>query len=124
MKWRNVAVVLAAAGVIAVWVLCLIPLAPGSGFEYKDKIEHLTAYLLQTLSLILLFPRHRGRIVVWFLLQGAAIEGLQSLTSYRDAELADMAANTLGILLGLALSFTPLAARAAQWLAGTTRRRA
>lgn len=113
MRMHGGAVLLALMGVLAVWIACLIPLQQGGGFEYKDKIEHLMAYLVQVLALAILFPRQRGRVLVWFLFQGAVIEGLQSLTSYRSAELADMAANTLGMLLGLALSFTA----PALWLA-------
>lgn len=116
MRMHSGAVILAVIGIIAVWVACLIPLQQGGGFEYKDKFEHMVAYLLQVLALAILFPQHRWRVVAWFLFQGAVIEGLQLLTSYRSGELADMAANTVGILLGLGLSFTPLAQRLARRL--------
>lgn len=120
MRMHGGAVLLALFGILAVWVVCLMPLQQGGGFEYKDKIEHLIAYLVQVLALAILFPQQRWRVLAWFLFQGAVIEGLQSLTSYRSAELADMAANTLGMLLGLALSFTT----PALWLARRLRRQA
>lgn len=111
MRVHRTAVVLAIIGVVLVWIACLVPLQQSGGFQYTDKFEHAAAYLLQTLTLTILFPRFRWQIMVWFLCQGAVIEGLQSITSYRSAEMADMAANTIGVVLGLSLSYTPLALR-------------
>jgi len=39
---------------------------------------------------------------------GLATEGMQHLIPWRSADWADTAANTLGVLLGVALAWTPL----------------
>lgn len=109
MRMRSTAVLITFAGIFAVWVLCLIPMpASETTFQYTDKVEHLVAYLLQSICLLVLFPKARWKIVIALLIQAALIEGLQSLTVYRSAEWADMLANTIGVLLGLSLSLTAL----------------
>lgn len=114
MRIRSAAVIVTFAGIIAVWVLCLIPLpASDHPFQYKDKVEHLTAYFLQSICLLVLYPKARWKIVIALLIQAAVIEGLQSLTVYRSAEWGDMLANTIGVCLGLSLSLTLLGQRLA-----------
>lgn len=108
MRMRPAAVLITIFGIVAVWILCLIPMPPSdNGFQYTDKLEHMAAYVLQSFCLLILFPRLRRKIVIGLLLQGATIEILQYFTGYRSAEWADMAANSLGVFLGLGLSLTP-----------------
>lgn len=116
MSMRRVAIVVVILGVLAVWIACLVPMPSGGSFQYKDKLEHIAAYLIQAASLAILFPRQRRWILLGFLCQGALIELLQGLSGYRSAEWADMAANSAGIVLGLALSYSALARRASHWL--------
>lgn len=116
MRMRIAALALAVTGVLAVWVLCLIPAPPPSGVHYMDKIEHASAYLLQTLAFVILFPHQRRHVVIWFVLQGLLIEGAQSLTPWRSAELADAFANGVGVAAGLLLAGSPLAQRLSQRL--------
>lgn len=111
MRMRTAALLLSASGVVAVWVLCLMPAPPSGGSHYIDKLEHAGAYLLQVLAFVILFPQYRGRIVLAFLLQGALLEGLQALTTWRSAEWADMLANGLGVLLGVLLAQASIARR-------------
>jgi VanZ family protein len=86
----------------------LIPLKslPGPDFELADKMWHLIAFggLTALLSRAL---RHFGRSVLESIaaagsasaLVGGLLELLQSLTPYRSADFADLAADALGALL-------------------------
>ena len=71
-------------------------------FWGADKIIHLSTYALLYICAWLAFP---GDLLSWMLhggllAYGLLIEGLQSLTSYRSAELADILANATGLGLG------------------------
>jgi VanZ family protein len=86
----------------------LIPLKslPGPDFELADKMWHLIAFggLATLLSRVL---RHFGRSVLESIavaasasaLLGGLLELLQSLTQYRSADFADLAADALGAAL-------------------------
>ncbi len=86
----------------------LIPLKslPGPDFELADKVWHLVAFggLAALLSRVL---RHLRRPLLQSIgcgalisaTLGAALEGLQSLTPYRSADWADLAADALGAAL-------------------------
>ena len=86
----------------------LIPLKslPGPDFELADKVWHLVAFggLAALLSRVL---RHLRRSLLESIAAGALIsatlgavlEGLQSLTAYRSADWADLAADALGAAL-------------------------
>ncbi|MEZ0121159.1 MAG: VanZ family protein [Candidatus Reddybacter sp.] len=74
-------------------------------FWGADKIIHLSTYALLYICAWLAFP---GALLSWMLhgsllAYGLLIEGLQSLTDYRSAELADMLANATGLGLGCLL---------------------
>ena len=71
-------------------------------FWGADKIIHFSTYALLYISAWLAFP---GALLNWvlhgsLLAYGLLIEGLQSLTGYRSAELGDMLANAAGLGLG------------------------
>ena len=83
--------------------------APGADdtpwFWGADKIIHLSTYALLYICAWLAFP---GALLSWtlhgsLLAYGLLIEGLQSLTDYRTAELGDMLANATGLGLGCLL---------------------
>jgi VanZ family protein len=74
-------------------------------FWGADKIIHLSTYTLLYICAWLAFP---GALLSWvihgsLLAFGLLIEGLQSLTSYRSAELGDILANATGLGLGCLL---------------------
>jgi VanZ family protein len=86
----------------------LIPLKslPGPDFELADKMWHLIAFggLATLLSRVLrYFQRPLGQAIAIAALVSAALGGLlellQSLTPYRSADFADLAADALGALL-------------------------
>jgi VanZ family protein len=88
----------------AIVLLSLTPSPPDPGFAYGDKVGHFLAYAL----LMLWFGwLHRGRraraayALLWIGM-GVALEVLQGQTGYRSFELADMAANALGVAAGAA----------------------
>jgi len=94
------------AGVV---VLSLIPVEVDLG-KGSDKLAHFLAY--SSLSLWFgMISSGRGRqlgIAVAFAALGVTLEFLQGLTDYRSFEIADMAANAIGAVLGWGLAQTPL----------------
>lgn len=98
-----------------VW-LSLTPSPPDLGFDFSDKLKHVLAYALLMFWFSYLHRDTRTRIgyaLLWIGL-GIALEFAQAATGYRSYELADMAANTLGVLAGAAAALSlPRAAAAA-----------
>jgi VanZ family protein len=92
----------------AIVVLSLAPRPPDPGFEYGDKLGHLMAYSLLMFWFCWLYRARNVRLAygtAWIAL-GIALEFAQGLTGYRAFEYADMAANSLGVLLGWGISAT------------------
>jgi len=72
----------------------------------SDKVEHAGAYFLLMIWFAGLYRRGVHPIIaVILLLLGASLDLLQLTTKTRSFELKDIAADGLGILVGLALSF-------------------
>jgi VanZ family protein len=98
-----------------VW-LSLRTSPPEPGFEYGDKLEHFLAYAALMFWFAFLYrsgPARLAYALMWIAM-GVALEFAQGATSYRSYELADMAANTLGVLAGAAAALSlPRAAAAA-----------
>jgi len=98
-----------------VW-LSLSPSPPDPGFAYGDKLGHFAAYALLMFWFAYLYRGLQVRIayaLLWIAM-GIGLEFAQGATSYRSYELADMAANTLGVLAGaLAALSLPRAAATA-----------
>lgn len=88
--------------------LSLTPKPPDPGFEHGDKLGHLLAYGLLMFWFCVLYRHRSTRLaygIGWVLL-GVVLEFAQAATGYRSYELADMAANSLGVLLGWGISAT------------------
>ena len=76
-----------------------------SWFESADKWLHAVTFLGLSLWFAGLFARPAWwRVAAGLMLFGIAIEGCQLMIGYRMADWVDIGANTLGILLGLALA--------------------
>lgn len=98
------------------WIVCialsLLPPIPLGGPEDSDKIGHFLAYFTLSAWAVSIF-RARGTqamAALALVLLGLGIEFAQAeLTVTRHGDYRDAVANTLGILAGLALSFTPVA---------------
>ena len=99
------------AGLLWLSAIAVLSLAqlPESGTGVNDKLSHLLAYLFLSSWFSLLTGNRLQLIVLVMLLfaYGLIIEGLQSLTSYRTAELADLFANLSGIALAMPLYLLP-----------------
>lgn len=88
----------------AILWLSLTPSPPDPGFDYGDKLGHLAAYAGLMFWFGFLYrgtPARTGYAVLWIAM-GVALEFAQGASGYRSLELADMAANTLGVLAGWA----------------------
>ena len=100
---------LAIAIVIVVSLVPPPPLpAPPLG---SDKLAHFLAYFALATSAVQLFatPAALLRTGVGLVLLGIALEGAQYLlTSTRMMDPADALANTLGVLVGMAIALTPM----------------
>lgn len=108
--------------VVGAAVLSLIPLSIDMR-EGGDKIGHCVAYAGLTFWFGMLYagPRRRLAIALAFTLMGVAIEFLQGLTDYRSFEVADIVADAVGTVIGVALLHTPLA-NALDWVERFLRR--
>ncbi len=85
--------------VLAVVYLSLTPSPPSPDIAQGDKFGHLLAYG-GLMAWWLQIRRTPERLALLLILMGLALEILQSLSGYREGDLFDMAANTLGIGLG------------------------
>ena len=91
--------------VAVVWLLSLTPRPPNLVLEYGDKLGHLAAYGAQVAWFGWIFPRHRlWWVALLFLLQGALLEGLQGMFGYRQSDLYDIAANSIGVGIGMVIA--------------------
>jgi len=81
-----------------VW-LSLTPAPPQVDVAYGDKIGHLVAYGVLMFWFCQLY-RTRIFYAVGFILMGTGLEVIQGQLGYRSYEVADMLANSLGVLLG------------------------
>lgn len=96
--------------VAAVIFLSLISKVPiNVPVQFSDKVGHIIAYAVLMGWFVQLFRNRRVLLLHAVLLVGLGI-GLEFLQGYtgRHFEYADMVANTIGVLLGLSLLFTPL----------------
>jgi VanZ family protein len=92
----------------AIVFLSLTPRPPQIDVKYGDKLEHLLAYGLLMFWFCVLYRTRYTRLaygIGWIAL-GVALEFAQGATGYRSYEVADMAANSLGVLFGWGISAT------------------
>jgi len=92
----------------AVVILSLMPAPPEIDVPHGDKLGHMAAYSLLTFWFCWLYPAWKTRIAyaAGWIAMGVALEFAQGATGYRSFEVADMAANSLGVLLGWGISAT------------------
>ena len=92
----------------AIVFLSLTPRPPQLGIEHGDKLGHLAAYALLMFWFCRLYRARNARLAygaAWIAM-GVALEFAQRATGYRSFELADIAADSLGVLLGWGISAT------------------
>jgi VanZ family protein len=77
---------------------------PGSGPELiNDKLAHGLAYCALALWFGQLY-RARRSVALALITLGGLLELLQGLSGYRDMSLADLAADSLGVILGIGIA--------------------
>lgn len=92
-------------------VVSLVPPPPIDVPRGSDKLVHLLGYGALAASAVQLFARRSAllRAGIGLVLLGIALELAQyALTSTRMFDVLDMLANTVGVLIGLAIACTPL----------------
>ena len=91
-------------------VFGILSLIPGPDIGDSDKIAHFVGYaaLAAWFSLIIEQRKSLWYILIGLISYGLLLELLQSLTSYRFGDLADVVANSLGVITGLVFYFSPL----------------
>jgi VanZ family protein len=100
---RRVGLALGWAWAAAIVYFSLAPGLPQSGVEGGDKLAHFLAYTALTYWFSqFYFHSTRLAYALGFVAMGIGLEFVQGALGYRSFELADMAANALGVLCGLA----------------------
>jgi len=97
--------------IVATIVVCLIPPPQLDLPQNSDKVEHFLTYFLLASAAVQIY-RTRAALL-WagagLVLLGVGIEFLQgALTTDRMADPMDALANSIGVLAGMAVVFTPL----------------
>ena len=86
------------------------PVEIDTSLPYEDKLFHMIAYFVLTFWFMQIYHirHHVIRWVVFFFCLGMLLEYLQGFDSNRYSEVADVFANTLGVIAGVGLAMTPL----------------
>lgn len=95
---------------LAVLVLSLLPPdipEPTTGW---DKTNHMLAFGVLAALGVRSWPGRVWPVIAGLVAYGGLIEILQSLTSYRDASWPDLLADSIGIAIGLMLSYRAIRA--------------
>ena len=102
LRWLNVWLATGWCLIAAVIYLSLTPAPPKMDMPAGDKIGHVLAYtvLMFWFSQIYYARRSRVLIALGFVLLGISLEFLQGLGGERQFEVADMIANTAGVMIG------------------------
>lgn len=95
---------------ILLLVLGILSLMPAPDIGGSDKIAHFVTYAVLSAWFSLIIERRESllRILFGLISYGLLLEYLQSLISYRQGDIADAVANSLGVVAGLAFYFSPL----------------
>lgn len=98
--------------IVAVIVLSLMPKPPIPPTLMIGKLDHLVAYAALAAMAVQLYASRRAqsRAALAMIALGIALELAQGfLTDYRDMSAYDAMIDTLGVALGFATAWTPLA---------------
>lgn len=95
---------------VLVAILSLVIVPPLPEVPDGDKFGHCLAYAALAAIAVQLFAGARTlvRVAVLLVLYGIAMEFLQGLTPNRTPDPLDALANSIGVLIGMAVVFTPL----------------
>ncbi len=96
--------------IAAVVIGSLVPGKDLPAVPVSDKFEHFAAYAVLAAGAVQLFARRLswGVVCLLLVLMGIGLEVLQAQMGLgRTLDRSDALANTIGVLIGLATSFTP-----------------
>jgi len=97
-------------GVLLLLVVASLSLMRVPDIGINDKLSHVTTYFMLAGWFGLLAVNRS--VLAWtfaaVIAYGGLIELLQAMTPYRQAEWADLLANSIGAAFGICLYFTPL----------------
>jgi VanZ family protein len=101
---RSAAIAAGWAWAAAIVWLSLTPSPPRVDFSHSDKLGHFAAYALLMFWFAQLYARRNARLsyALTFIAMGIGLELAQGALGYRTSEVLDVAANTIGVLLGWA----------------------
>lgn len=99
MNTRRIWIILGWLLVLTVIYLSLTPKPPPTGMNFGDKIGHFAAYA-SLMGWWHQIDRNAYRLALIFVLMGLTLEILQSLSGFRQGDIFDMAANTVGVGIG------------------------
>lgn len=111
LRWPRAWLALWWLAVLGTLVVCLIPPPSIPLPENSDKVEHFLAYFLLAASAVQIYQRRAALVwaAVGLVALGIGIEFAQgALTVNRMADPMDALANSVGVLAGMAIMFTPL----------------
>jgi VanZ family protein len=112
LRWARVWLALWALMILAVIVLSLIPKPPIPPTLAIGKLDHLIAYFALAAFAMQLYLRRRAQLSAAFalVLLGIALELAQGyLTTYRHMAAYDAFVDALGVAIGTATAWTPIA---------------
>lgn len=100
---RRLALAVFVLSLLVISYLALTPTPPRAADLGWDKLNHFSAFGTLTVLGGLAWAGRRGRVAWALLAYGGLIELLQTQVPGRSAEWADLLADGIGILLGLAM---------------------
>ncbi len=88
----------------------VLSLIPGPDIGGGDKLVHFVTYALLSgwFSLIVKNTRTLWAVLFGLIAFGFLMEYLQGFTSYRRQDIDDAIANSVGVMVGMAIHFSPL----------------
>lgn len=101
---RRIQVTIGWLMVAAIVLFSLMPEVPSvDGYTLNDKLAHFAAYgfVMAWFARLYRSPGARVGYAVFFIALGAVLELLQTLTPTRSFEVADLIADTAGVVVGL-----------------------
>jgi VanZ family protein len=106
MQLRNLWLAIGWLGVGLTIYLSLTPSPPTLDVEQGDKFQHLFGYglLMVWFAQLAVEPRQRWLTAGLLVALGVGLECAQSFTTWRTFSFLDMAANTVGVGIGLLLA--------------------
>ena len=109
LKFRKIWLIIGYLLILTIVFLTLTPKPPDlvSEINFGDKIGHFLAYSLLMFWFCLLYIKTFNRLIIacLFIIMGISLEILQDMGGIRMYEVADMFANTTGVLIGLTLAY-------------------